>query len=295
MDIRQVLETHRVEYVSQGEDHHASRGWVNVVCPRCSPGSDKFRLGYNLSGKYFSCWVCGYLPTVEALAEVLRIHTEEAKGIITELGPSPYHRGKNKTHEGKYTEPHGLESSLSRCHRSYVSSRGFLPSKIVSLWDVRGIGQFGGPYRWRLFLPILFHGKPVAWTTRKIGEGEPRYLASPPEFSDIPVGDLLYGVDHCRTSVVLVEGPIDAWAVGPGAVAVMGVSMTPSRLEMLSQFPRRAICFDSEGDAQSRARKLLNDLSVLPGHTVNIILETGKDPASAKRGEVACLRREFLH
>jgi hypothetical protein len=293
-DIEQVFQECHVSYVTaDDDDHHASRGWVNVVCPHCSPSSDRYRLGFNTHGRYFSCWVCGYLPTVPTLAELTGLPYKECSAILGELGSS-LSRPRKERKAGKFSPPFGLEPHLPNPHRQYLIGRGFLPSQVISLWDVGGIGLLGGNLRWRLYIPIYLHGRPVSWTTRKLGDGEPRYLTATDAESDIVVGDLLYGIDHCRNSVVIVEGPLDAWAIGPGSVALMGMHLSPCKLEALSRFPSRVVCFDSEPEAQQRARKLCNDLSVFDGVTTNVILETGKDPASAVKGEVQYLREQFL-
>jgi hypothetical protein len=106
--------------------------------------------------------------------------------------------------------------------------------------------------------------------------------------------DLLYGSDYATDVAIVVEGPSDVWAIGPGAVGTFGTQVTPAQLYKISLYPVRALCFDNEPLAQQRARKLGQALSLLPGETHIIRLETGKDPSCANKQEIAELRERFL-
>jgi hypothetical protein len=101
---------------------------------------------------------------------------------------------------------------------------------------------------------------------------------------------LVYGLDFCRHSVVAVEGPLDAWAIGPGAGALFGVGFLSAQVLLLAKFPRRYVCFDSAPEAQQRARELADQLAVFPGRTENILIDS-KDPAEASARELAQIRR----
>jgi DNA primase len=97
-----------------------------------------------------------------------------------------------------------------------------------------------------------------------------------------------------RHAVIVCEGPIDAWTIGPGAVATCGLGYTRSQLMELSQFPVRVVCFDREPAAQKRARRLARQLQVFPGETHVVELETGKDANECQRNEIMELRKQFL-
>ena len=56
----------------------------------------------------------------------------------------------------------------------------------------------------------------------------------------------------------------------------------------------RVVCYDNSPDAQRRANELCEVLSVFPGETINVQLDTGDDPASADRAEIELLRRTYL-
>ena len=110
----------------------------------------------------------------------------------------------------------------------------------------------------------------------------------------MPHKSVLYGADHARHAVVVCEGPIDCWAIGPGAVATLGTAYTQAQALALARYPVRAVCYDAEPDAQRRAARLCQTLAAFDGTTVNVVLETGKDAAAASKAEVAELRKRYL-
>jgi len=190
---------------------------------------------------------------------------------------------------GTYTVPHNL-MGLTADHHKYLRDRGFYPDTITRLWRVGALGYASHEPKWRLFIPIHRNGMPVSWTSRTIKEGvEPRYFSATDEQSAVSIKDCLYGIDYVRHSCIITEGPLDTWAIGPGAVALMGLRCSPAQMERLSKIPVRMICLDNEPAAQVRARKLQNDLSIYPGLTINIVLAS-KDAASAKPSEIQKLR-----
>jgi hypothetical protein len=288
MNMPDLLTEYGVHFYSGGRE--SREGWINLKCPYCEKNP---YLGYNLSGRYFHCWYCGWHPLIDTLHLLTGVNEGVCKELAWELPRRVLSRGLEQ--RGKLETPPGV-GSLSNFHTGYLYSRGFWPRIRPQLWGIKGIGQDGGMYRWRLFLPFFLQGEMVSWTTRKINDSfpGPRYLAARDDQSIIPIERLLYGIDMVRNSVIVCEGPLDAIAIGPGAVAVCGTRTSPHQLDQLSKVPYRAICFDREPTAQERARGLARDLSVFDGQTVNVELETGKDPSRASKVEIEGLRRLLL-
>ena len=166
--------------------------------------------------------------------------------------------------------------------------------EIERVWGVQGIG-ITARLRWRLFIPIQVRGVTVTWTTRAIGETGTRYMSARPDEEVTPIKSILYGVDLVPgDSVVVHEGPTDCWATGPGAVGVFGLNVSPTQVAEIGSYGRRTICFDDGKDAQKRAERLAERVSVLPGETNVIRLESGSDPAEADPEEIAELRKLCL-
>lgn len=293
MDLADLLDRYNISYYAgKGSSSKSRDGWINLRCPYC--GRDPY-LGFCIAYRYFSCWNCGRHRTESTVARLLGIQWREACDLVDKL-PREDFPDYFKEHNGYYIPPCGVEETIKEAHLRYIYSRGLDVAEVVKIWGVRGIGVYSDPHlKWRLFIPIHLRGECVSWTTRTItSHKEPRYISARDDQSKVPINDLVYGIDHIRNSCVLVEGPIDVWAIGPGAVACLGLYVSPARREQIARIPVKYICFDNEPDAQRRARKLCDDLSVHDGTITNIVLSTGKDPASADREEIKEIRELLL-
>ena len=182
---------------------------------------------------------------------------------------------------------------LKRAHERYLQNRDFDPDEIHRFWRIGGIGM-SDRCAWTIFIPILLHGKLVSWTTRSIDpDTKMRYISAKPEEEVLHHKTLLYGEDYCRHSIIVHEGPTDAWRTGPGAVATFGQNYSREQIERISKYPRRYICFDSSKDAQNRAGRLADELSIFDGQTFRIELDA-EDPATADPKETSRLRKVAL-
>lgn len=273
-----------------GADHkHGRPGWVQVDCPWCSPNSGKYHMGISLTTGAAAGWCCGRKNTATVLAAICgrsyREVRERLDGAQMEAAPT------RKT--GVLALPAG-RGALGPGHNAYLAKRGYDPASVARVWGAEGIAN-AAALRWRIFIPIHHHGEIVSWTTRAIKPTEKqRYISAGLEQEAIPHKDILYGADYARHAIIIHEGPLDVWATGPGAVATCGTAYTGSQLHAMSKYSVRAVCFDNEPGAQRRARELANALSVYPGTTHNVTLETGKDSGEADIGEIKELRKTFL-
>lgn len=291
MNLQDLLNDLGVDFRLVGEHHHATTGWCSIDCPFCSPGSGKFRLGLNIRFGAANCWSCGPKKISEVLYELTGSYSH-LKSLHFDFS-SDFTSSLPHKKPGKFKQPEGLSPGLLPVHISYLRQRKFDPDNLARLWGLRGFGLHH-KYCWRIWIPILYRGEVVSFTTRSLSNEEPRYLNSPPEDEKLPLKDLLFGEDYARHAIVVCEGPFDAMAIGPGAVATCGVGYTAEQLAKMVTYPNRVVCFDSEPNAQIRAKELCRELALFPGQTSNITLETGKDPAEASEEEIQELRKEFL-
>jgi hypothetical protein len=289
MEITDVLDRCGVPYRTAGSHHHARDGWVQMDCPWCGLGTEKFHLGYALSSGACHCWKCGKHSVREVLVEYLGVSFGKAKELLS---------GVNETYTAKEINrpktaliPDGVVG-LQKAHRQYLRSRGYDPRVIAAVWGVGGFGPVG-PLKHRLYIPIKYKAQTVSWTTRAIGDAGLRYVSASEEEESIGHKSLLYGEDYARGSIIVHEGPLDVWATGMGAVAVCGTGYTSAQVNRLSKYPVRVLCFDSEPVAQERARALADDLSGFAGETYVVTLETGSDAGEAHPDELAELRAHF--
>lgn len=290
MNILEILQQRNVPIRQHGDHKNVRYGWVAVECPFCGRGSDAFHMGFHLTKRFSSCWQCGYHPAWKTLAELLGIRYVEAREL---LGSDPgwEQDDRRKIRRGELLLPPGLGELLPP-HERYLKERGFDPDELVRLWDIQGIG-IASKLAWRIFIPVLYHGSVVSWTTRSLVNKGVRYVSASQGEEAISAKSLLFGEDYARHAIIICEGPFDVFRIGPGAVATLGLSISHAQIEKMRQYPVRAVCFDNEYMAQKRAKKLCRLLEPFPGTTHNVVLKA-KDPGSASREEIDELRKEFL-
>lgn len=293
MRATELLSELDIRFVAEGHEH-CREGWVQVDCPFCSKNSQHWRMGFNLTFGYVHCWHCGHHNLAETLTEASQSPLKTVYALIAQLererpkigavGPLKRQRLKLPKARGELLKP----------HKQFLERRGFDPDEIVELWGVQGI-PFASKYAWRLFIPITLNGEIVSFTTRKISDSQTglRYLSASADEEKYPHRDLLYGEDHCRHAIAVQEGSLDAWTLGPGAVATLGTGYSRAQLVRMTKYPLRVVCFDNEPSAQRRARKLVNDLTPFPGETINCVF-SGKDASRSPKKEVREFRKRFL-
>lgn len=289
MNLAEFLSENGVPFARAGEHHHVTRRFLGVDCPRCSPGSGRFRLGLRLDLRQAVCWVCGSVRIGDALAEVTGLPLPEVLDWMRLAEKGLSSPSKETSRGSRVKLPRGLEA-LGRAHRAFLRGRGFEAEEIERVWGIRGLGM-DADLSWRIWIPVNDrNGRLASWTTRAIGTRGRRYISARPEEERVPLKSLLYGEDLAGDRIVVVEGPTDAWAIGPGAVATFGLSYTDEQVAAVARHPTRAVCFDAEPGARLAAERLIRRLEGLPGRTEIIELETGKDPASIDPGELEELK-----
>jgi hypothetical protein len=287
MTIQEALNELGVELIEAGQHHHARPGWINIDCPWCGKGSHRFHLGYNLHLKYFNCWKCGGKRITDVFTN-LGLPYEKAKEISSAIVTLP---GSFKRERSRLSlkEPPGI-GPMQAQHRRYLESRDLDPDRIARVWEVGGIG-ITHRFKWRLYIPVVYRARRVSWTTRSLAAtAQMRYKSANASEEVIGIKEVVYGLDFCHHSVVIVEGPVDAWKVGPGAGALFGTAYTTAQINKLITIPNRYVCFDSSDAAQREAKKLCEQLACFPGRTENILLDA-KDPGEASEKELKLLRK----
>lgn len=284
MTIKEVLRDFNIEFAEAGEHHHARANWLALrVCPFC--GSQNYHLGYNISANFFNCWKCRGHGIVSTLVR-LGVPYEDARAFSKDRDFLP---GALRAERGALIEPKG-RVPLMPIHKKYLQGRGFDTEVLTRLWQLEGLGKNGGPLSWRIYIPIIYRGQRVSWTTRAIADLPQRYLSASPAQESLSHKEIVYGLDDCNQSIIVVEGPSDAWNVGLGAGCLFGVAYTPAQVWLLSRIPYRYICFDSSPEAQRSAQDLAAELAPFPGETTIVELDA-EDPGQASRKEIRMLRK----
>jgi len=286
------LDEKGIDYRETGSHHHATQDFIQVDCPYCSEFSEKFRMGLAVNGNSANCWTCGTHKFSDILCELTKESWQVINKLIDSLRsenylPNSSIYGYKST--GKLKIPSEV-SQLLPCHEKYLKKRGFDPTLLNKLWQIQGIG-LSAKLAFRIFIPIIIGGRIISWTTRSIiDEIQHRYINASKEEEVFSAKQVLYGQDYARNSVIVVEGPTDAWRLGPGTVATMSLTYTKKQILRLARYTQRVIIFDNEPDVQRRANSLCEQLSVFEGKTLRIEIDAA-DPGSASEKEVKLLRK----
>ena len=293
MNFKEILNQFHIPIAPTGH-HHVGRGWIQFDCPFCGRDTHKWHIGYSPEGNFCNCWRCGVHSVYSVLNECT--NNQHHREIYLYLQQLEHDRPKPKEPiKGMLATPVCVDHKyFHAAHKRYLKSRNFNTDEIKKLWQIKTIA-LAARLKWRIWIPVYYQTKLVTWTTRSIGEKSqgPRYISAKPEHESIPLKHLLYGEDYCRHGIIIHEGPTDVWRTGPGAVATFGVSVSSEQILKIIQHPIRAICFDSDKDAQKRARTLADKLSIYPGETLNVELDKG-DPATMNEKQVKQLRKKIL-
>ena len=290
MNLVDILQQYRVDFRRAGESKHVRGEWVGVECQWCGKGTGNFGLGLHPQSLACTCWKCGR----HGIADVLIELTGEPYRVVKALldGMPHIRLGEREKPPGTLKLPKGL-GPLGERHRRYLKGRGLDPDMLAKVWGLQGIG-LAARLSHRIFIPIKLDDRTVSWTTRATTDDvERRYIAAAANEEAMPAKSLVFGTDHCRHAIIVVEGPTDVLRIGPGAGGLLGLAYTKEQVRRIAKFPVRAIVMDNEPEAQRRAVALCRELSAMPGRTTRIEIDAA-DPGSASNREIRLLRRKVL-
>ena len=124
-----------------------------------------------------------------------------------------------------------------------------------------------------------------------LGGSDAKYLSA----AGMQKSELLYGLTLAENAmqIYVVEGPADAWRVGPGALALFGKDLSQTqKLLLVHHFPGRRIIVMLDQDAREEAHKIQQDLRLARGPSGGeVLLATlppgRKDPGDCPPEEIA--------
>jgi len=238
-DIIRFLEDTDIPYRLSGKN--IGKGWVGFPC--CFCGGRGYHGGVNLIHKMFSCWQCAESASPPKLVkQILNCSWAKAYNVVREysgrntavLSWTPTDRERSQ----RPVRLPALTGPLSGPGKEYLISRGFNPGAVEAKYGIKETGPLG-KYKFRLIIPIYFQKELVSFTSRDYtGRGEPKYKAQPIKEAMIPVKDCLYNIDSAKDKLLIVEGPMDAWRMGDGAVALFGLHCSDAQQKILFQWWR---------------------------------------------------------
>lgn len=280
------LTKYRVPFDENGES--SRRGWIAFECPFCGPGSGKLHMGYHKMRGAVNCFKCGRKALKDLVRLVSNLTPQQAEQFVRQLPKSKAPSNLDIQPTGRLELPKGI-GDLEKPHRRYLKERGIDWREAAELWKVQGLGLSAMKLKWRLFIPFIYKGQTVSWTTRSISQtNEMRYVTAKREQEAISHKKLLYGSDFAIHTVIVVEGLFDVWKIGPGAVALFGTRYSRSQVQQLARYSVRYVCMDEGADTYSQ--RLVSDLLLYPGETYELKLDA-KDPGSCSPKEIRQLRK----
>jgi len=276
---------HSIDHRTSGKN--CGVGWIQIHCPFCQ-GSKNYHLGVHIESGAWSCWRCGK----KKLYDVLKALLGHSPTLIAET-LSRYGGGYKRAvaakvsplRKGSVVWPRGIITDPPPKALRYLKSRRFDPDKLIEIWGLKFTGN-SGPYKFRILAPIYHDGRLVSYQGRDYtGNSDLKYKACAKENETRDHKHCLYGSWLVPgKSVVVVEGIADAWRLGPGAVAVFGMSYTVAQVRLLCDYSKVTLVFDGEPEATRRAEVLAESIiEINPRiHVSQVILEDG-DPGELEQ------------
>ena len=270
VDYEAILKQLDIPFWTSGKNN--IEGCLTIHCPCCPDDDpDPSRHGnFDPSTGSYSCWRCkGSHPSV-VLARAGRISVQAASDLIKKNS-----RGVSvsKSEAVKMAESITLPGSHKPLdiHVKYLEGRGFDVDELCFYHGIKFTGMMerwhGVDWGFRVIIPVFDRkNNLVSFQGRALFEKqEPRYLFPPKERQVRDCKTLLYGAELCsgQDSVIVVEGVMDAWKLGRGAVCTFGSSVTPQQILEMSKWRKVFLAFDNEPEATEHAREVAKQLSGL--------------------------------
>lgn len=293
-DALKFFRDYNIEHTTEGE--RARHGWVQIHCPFCGGGGRGYDLGYNLKRGYFNCWICQGHSVINVVRRLLSCGVDAALDIARRYKgrmPIEHLRTTASQQKQKIEFPTGCAEMQLR-HYEYLEKRKFDPELLEKTYDLRGTGKHGD-YRNRIIAPIYLEGRLVSYQGRDItGRHSLSYKACPMTDEIVHHKHTVYGIDQASgLSCVVVEGIVDAWRLGPGAIATFGTGYKQQQALMIAKrFLRTFILFDAETIAQRVAKELAYELAYRGCETHIVELDSG-DPGEMDQSDANALMREI--
>ncbi len=289
-DFVQLLKDNHIQFTSQ-----IHNGWVNIRCPLAC-GDQGAHGGFNLAGGWYNCFKCGGHNVEYVIKKLLGVSSERAAEILKQY--SGYSSSlRNKLNKKKIILDIQLPGGpLEEMHKKYLLKRKFDPDFLAEKYGIQGEG-ITGDWKFRVIIPIIYLGRTVSFQGRDItGKAKLRYITLSKEKSIIDPKNILYNLDNCKKStILLVEGVFDCWRIGDDCAATLGTSMTENQIALLTNKYKRIIfLFDPEKTAQKRAvtfGKSLYDLGGYGATIEKLDTELDHDPGDMTKEEVKMVKQ----
>lgn len=290
IDYIRLLDDYGAPYALEGPN--VGTQFIGVNCPWCD--DDSFHGGLPRNGmERYTCWRCGGHNVKYTLSRILGIpNIEEILRLYDDGFVSDVVTREVDTYRPDYTVvmPGG---PLEWYHRKYLESRRYDPSFLERKYGLTGTHPLSD-YGSRVYAPIYHKGELVSFQGRAVMKGvEPKYMAARPSEERMLHKHVLYNQDNCtKDFIVLVEGVYDVFRLGDNAAATFGTAFSPHQLLHVKQYDRVFMLYDSEGDAQARAKDAAGLMATLVPDVAIVDIGQG-DPDDLGDDDAAKLMAEI--
>lgn len=267
-------------------------GCVTIRCPICGDNPRKLSSKHgNLNPENcgYSCFRCKGASPLMVLTKASGFPMNQVRELMTRYSDG-ITREKEKLTFAEEIKLPGSKKPHEK-HLEYLRKRNLDVDELIEKYDVR-FTQWEKwndvDWSWRIIIPIHdYYGRIISFQGRDIlnNPNRNRYMFPPKEKELADSKNIVYGAHLARRRkrIVVVEGIVDAWKLGEGAVATFGCGWKREQLDFLSRWDEVVIAYDYEPDAQKHASELAKELSEL-GPSVGIaVTELGTNPDGSKR------------
>jgi len=306
MDVKEWLKENDIEFFTRG--NNVGVGWINITCPFC--GDDSNHLGIRLKNLQVSCWRCGRHKFVKLVIELIDCSYQDAKQIEQDLSLeadkdySPFSKkdvdnaSSILTLKKTILPPESTKTFPIR-HTKYLRSRGFNPTKkFIRKYKLLAVHNIG-KYKFRIIIPVYLRHHLVAFTSRDITDIQsPKYLSSGKYETTINIKETIYNYDSVPVGgdAILVEGPLDAWKLGDGAISLLSANCIDRQIVLLKEKKIRNlfILFDNDKPGNRASKSIARVLAPLVKR-IEIVRFNGhvSDPGSLSLDQAEVIKSQL--
>ncbi len=297
-DVRSWLEDKGPYHQTEGKN--VSSGWITLRCPWCDDPSNHLGIGPH---KQVTCFKCGpHGNVIDLIRSVENCDFSQALVIVDEYQDFALTQLKAdiQIRSNDNILPTTARPEFSDYYRAYLLRRRYDPDFVIQKYKLLAGPNFGD-WAWRIVAPCIINKHVVNFTAiDTTGKKSDKYKNCPNNLAIIPTKNCLYNLDNVNRRAMVVEGILDAWRIGDGAVATFGTQFSIQQVKLLKSLKLNAIfiMFDSaqkDPNAPQQAQRLCNELTYRNAtpHVEVLNLTTG-DPDDLTDEAAQNIRNEFL-
>lgn len=295
-DVLSWLDDIGIYYRTSGKN--TSRGWISLSCPFCGDGSN--HLGIHKESKMYKCWICGAKGNaIKLIQKISKCDYPTSLSILKSYQDFTFDESTllpKANLNSKVEFPLGMTEVFNKIHLNYLMKRNFDPEYIIRKYSLKACYNIGDPFfKFRIIVPVFLNASIVSYVGIDVTKKSSiPYRNSSKEKSIRSVNECVYNFDTIRDAIIIVEGIVDSWRLGDGAIATFGIQFTEDQVNLIrsKKIKKAVIMYDDEDFAIKQAHKLAKQLAFFIPQVDVFELKDG-DPAELTDEQVKDLRKEL--